>query len=180
MCAIIIYRKVRVASWLPNNEEDHPDVVAVLKNYPQNIDLYPFQLHNVDPNTKLDFSGIEIYERFHGLTLKDIVTCLVSSYCGTVGVEFTHIENIKQRRWLESKIENELGPRNWSSCDTDDEKLHILQSLLRCDTMGKFLNKKFPSSKVFGIEGCESVIPGLNGVLEAASTYGLESVEMGN
>ena len=113
------------------------------------------------------------------MALKDIVTCLINSYCRSVGVEFTHIENVKQRRWIESKIEDDLGMKSWSSCQTDEDKLSILNSLVRGDTMGKFLNKKFPSSKVFGIEGCEAVLPGLDGVLQAASVYGLESVEMG-
>jgi len=57
--------------------------------------------------------------------------------------------------------------------------LITLNRLMRSDHLEKFLGSKFPSAKRFGIEGCESLIPGLWAIVEAAVPLGLEGIEMG-
>jgi 2-oxoglutarate dehydrogenase E1 component len=43
----------------------------------------------------------------------------------------------------------------------------------------RFLATKFPSSKRFGLEGCDAVIPALHAFTRAAAVYGCERVELG-
>lgn len=50
---------------------------------------------------------------------------------------------------------------------------------MSCDLTAQFLNEKFSAAKVFGIEGCESLIPGIHALFQSASAHGMESVEMG-
>mmetsp|Transcript_3340 Transcript_3340/g.4762 ORF Transcript_3340/g.4762 Transcript_3340/m.4762 type:complete len:903 (+) Transcript_3340:426-3134(+) len=66
----------------------------------------------------------------------------------------------------------------WTLSKVSD-KMRIFELLLRTDHTATFLNKRFPNAKVFGIEGCESLIPGLWGILEEVSKLGCEGIEMG-
>jgi len=75
-------------------------------------------------------------------------------------------------------VENDLGPRGWAGLSEDNQIL-VLKQLISTDLTATFLNEKFPAAKVFGIEGCESLIPGIHALLQSASAQGMESVEMG-
>lgn len=172
----------RSNSWLPRDASEHPDVVRLLRNYSTKgiLDFDPFDLQNeIQPNAVFQLNG-ELKERGQEnkwWSLEELVKSLVSTYCSTVGVEFSHIESDRQRMWLEEKAE-ERGARGWSLVERE-EKLQVLKHLMRVDHTAKFLTKTFPSSKVFGIEGCEALIPGLWGILQTASSLGCEAIEMG-
>jgi 2-oxoglutarate dehydrogenase E1 component len=79
----------------------------------------------------------------------------------------------EERDWLQDYIEG------WRNKVTIEDKREALNRLSRCDLMGKYISEKFPSTKVFGIEGCEVLIPGLAAMLRTASRGGVEVVELG-
>ncbi len=95
-----------------------------------------------------------------------------------IGVEYQHVSNDYQRQWLENKIEKEYGKVRWKY-DTNDQKLKILNSLIRTNHTALFLKKYFPASKVFGLEGCESLVPGLLSLVNAAASENVIAIELG-
>jgi 2-oxoglutarate dehydrogenase complex dehydrogenase (E1) component-like enzyme len=104
-----------ISSWLPENLDDHPDVVRMLRNYPI-VDLSIFGLENVDKTVRYDI-GDELsrksVEGSTAWTVPEIVEALIQTYCGNVGAEYLHIETESQRDWLKNKIEGEYGPSQW-------------------------------------------------------------------
>ena len=62
---------------------------------------------------------------------------------------------------------------------TSSELIRALDHLIRCDIASNVISQKLPSAKVFGIEGCEVLIPGMYAIMETASALGMENVEMG-
>lgn len=117
-------------------------------------------------------------------TIEELCELLKQSYCGSVGVEYAHVEDDEQRRWLHHKIEGQLGPNKWRLPQTDyassvEKRTRNLSQLMNCHYTAKFFAEKFPNSKVFGIEGCESLLPGLWSILETGTTLGVENVEVG-
>lgn len=85
----------RIASWLPSKVEEFPDVIQLLKNYPYPLDLRPFKLDMVSLGDKVDLGKSDQYGKFNDLTLRELVASLTDCYCGSVGVEYSHIENSK-------------------------------------------------------------------------------------
>jgi 2-oxoglutarate dehydrogenase E1 component len=165
-------------SWLPNNPEEHPDIVRLLRNYPQMIDLTPFDLQNV-PMDKRFCIGPEIKSTIQAnWTIPEIIHQLSRTYCGHVGVEFMHIQNETQREWLEDRIERDLGPSQWK-LHRNEDRVDALSQLVMIERFLKFLGKKYPGAKVFGVEGCEAMIPGLNALLQTATSMGVEGIVMG-
>jgi 2-oxoglutarate dehydrogenase E1 component len=170
----------RRLTWLPDNKKDHPDVVQLFKNYPDSLNLEPFKLECVPVDIPHNIDG-ELFtqdpRKFW--TITELITFLKQIYCGSVGVEFLHIENIVHRDWLVGQFEGNMGIKNWSCISTKEDKMKIWKHLMETNNSAAFLNKKYPSAKVFGIEGCDSLIPGLFGLLEISNELGVEAIEIG-
>lgn len=106
-------------------------------------------------------------------SLRDILQMLRRCYCGTIGIEYRHILSKVEKDWISERIEKEFSPF------AVEQKRTILRDLADAELFEKFLAIKFPTSKRFGLEGAESLIPGLQALLERGSDLGLENVVIG-
>ena len=78
-------------------------------------------------------------------------------YADTVAVEFNNVSDREQRLWLQQHIEVHLAHRQPL---TVGESERLLQGLVEAEQFEKFLQNQFRSSKRFGLEGCEVLVPG--------------------
>lgn len=109
------------------------------------------------------------------MTLREILASLEQIYCGTIGYEYTHIPDRAQCDWLRARIEVPQ-PFRFDA----DEKRRILDRLTWADAFERFVASKFPGEKRFGLEGAESLIPGLKAMIDrVVETAGVEHVVMG-
>ena len=174
------HRFERKLAWLPSDKSKHPDVLRFLRSANGNgeHDFSIFHLDNI-PRDKHFYMGDEFkVTNKYNWTLNELVSCLKDAYCGSVGVESSHIENDTHRKWLQEKVEGQYGPKNWNLA-TPQQQLRSLKRLLRSDHTALYLGDKFKFAKIFGIEGCESLVPGLLAMLEEAAGSGTEAVEFG-
>ncbi len=109
------------------------------------------------------------------LTVGEIVERLERTYCGSIGVEFMHINDTATRAWLFERFERSGGRIELSK----PEKAHLLEQLIRAEMFERFLGKRYPGEKRFSLEGSESLIPLLDRLLEKASDLGVEEVVIG-
>lgn len=108
------------------------------------------------------------------VTLRMIVNQLRQTYCGTLGVEYMHIGNTDKCNWIRERVEN---PR-WQHYDKE-KKQHIYERLCFADTFENFLAQKFNTTKRFGLDGVESIVPGLKDAIDRASELGAHSFVLG-
>ncbi|KAI7872671.1 oxoglutarate dehydrogenase, E1 component [Spinellus fusiger] len=108
------------------------------------------------------------------LTLSEIMEVLKKIYCGSIGIEYIHIPDRAQCDWIRSRIENPQ-PYNYSV----DEKRMILDRLTWSDSFERFVASKYPSEKRFGLEGGESLIPGMKALIDRSVDLGVESIVIG-
>ncbi|MFG1809453.1 multifunctional oxoglutarate decarboxylase/oxoglutarate dehydrogenase thiamine pyrophosphate-binding subunit/dihydrolipoyllysine-residue succinyltransferase subunit [Streptomyces sp. NPDC049040] len=107
------------------------------------------------------------------MKLRDILGVLRDSYCRTVGVEFMHIQDPKQRKWIQDRIERpHAKPER-------EEQLRILRRLNAAEAFETFLQTKYVGQKRFSLEGGESVIPLLDAVIDAAAESRLDETVIG-
>ncbi len=106
-------------------------------------------------------------------TLREILGLLRDSYCRTVGAEYMHLQDPRQRRWLQERLESGYArtPR--------EDQLRILRRLNAAEAFETFLQTKFVGQKRFSLEGGESLIPLLDAVLSRAAEGGLDEVCIG-
>ncbi|KAJ3216898.1 2-oxoglutarate dehydrogenase E1 component [Dinochytrium kinnereticum] len=118
--------------------------------------------------------GFLANERAKSLTLREIVSRLKQTYCGSIGIEYGHINDRAACDWLRQKFEVPVR-YNYSKA----EKLVILDRLMWSDSFERFVATKYPSEKRFGLEGCESLIPGMKAMIDRSVELGVNSVVMG-
>jgi len=107
------------------------------------------------------------------MKLRDVLGVLRDSYCRNVGIEYMHIQDPAQRRWIQERVEKKAVPHDRAL------QLHVLHKLNAAEAFESFLQTKFVGQKRFSLEGGESVIPMLDSVLSGAATAGLDEVVIG-
>ena len=107
------------------------------------------------------------------MKLGDILGVLRDAYCRTIGVEYMHIQEPDQKRWIQEQVEG--VPSNLDP----DEQRWILDRLNAAEALEQFLNTKYIGQKRFGLEGGESAIPLVDAVIDQAATDGLSQVVIG-
>ncbi|XP_058099090.1 uncharacterized protein LOC131243620 [Magnolia sinica] len=107
-------------------------------------------------------------------TLRSILTRLEQAYCGTIGYEYMHIPDREKCNWLRDKIET-VEPRKY---DHDRRKV-ILDRLIWSTQFENFLATKWTAAKRFGLEGGETLIPGMKEMFDRAADLGVESIVIG-
>ena len=109
-------------------------------------------------------------------TLREILDILQRAYCGKVGTEYRHIQSKEEKLWLREQIRREfVDPK---PIDAEIKK-RILWKLISAEQFERFLNTKYLGQKRFSIEGCETIIPLLDQLIERAGDLGIEDITMG-
>ena len=107
------------------------------------------------------------------MKLDDLLGVLRDAYCRTIGVEYMHIQDTDEQRWIQSKMEGV------TYTPTLDKKLRILERLNAAEAFEKFLATKYVGTKRFGLEGAESMIPMVDEILCSAADDGMHGVVFG-
>ena len=106
-------------------------------------------------------------------TLDEILHTLRDAYCRTLGVEYMHIQDPEQKRWIQQHVEGV------STALAPDEQSHILGRLNAAEVFERFLHSRYVGQKRFGLEGAESAIVLLDTILDEAVREGLHEAVMG-
>jgi 2-oxoglutarate dehydrogenase, E1 component len=107
------------------------------------------------------------------MKLREVLGVLRDSYCRRVGIEYMHIQDPEERRWIQERVERKYEK------PTRDEQKHILNRLNAAEAFETFLQTKYVGQKRFSLEGGESLIPLLGEILEASAEHGLDEVVIG-
>jgi 2-oxoglutarate decarboxylase len=105
--------------------------------------------------------------------LRDVLSVLRDAYCRHVGVEYTHILEPEQQKWIQERVEVKHDK------PTVAEQKYILSKLNAAEAFETFLQTKYVGQKRFSLEGAESVIPMMDAVLDQAAEHGLDEVVIG-
>jgi multifunctional 2-oxoglutarate metabolism enzyme len=109
----------------------------------------------------------------HRMKLGDLLHLLRDAYCRSVGIEYMHIQDPAEKRWIQEHVEGVTVEMS------TEEKRHILGRLNAAEALERFLGTKYLGQKRFGIEGAESAIPVLDAVLSEAADSHKDAVMMG-
>ena len=108
------------------------------------------------------------------LTLREILSKLQQAYCGPIGYEYMNIPDRDKCNWLREKIET-AKPRDYDK----DRRLVMLDRLIWSTQFENFLATKWATAKRFGLEGGETLIPGMKEMFDRAAALGVENIVIG-
>jgi len=112
---------------------------------------------------------------FDQVSVRELVEVLQSNYCGTIGIEYMHINDLDERRFLQERIEGKGSAVQF----TAEGKQAILAKVIEGEQWEKFLAKKYVGTKRFGLDGGESAIPALESVIKYGGQLGIEEIAVG-
>ena len=128
------------------------------------------------------FAGLEDKEVFVGgvfgfewVKIGTLYEILRATYCGNVGLEYMHIADTEERRFLQDKFEKPEDTIQF----TPEGKKAILQAVIRGEEYENFLGKKYVGTKRFGLDGGESMIPALEAVIKHGGSAGVREIVYG-
>jgi len=140
---------------------------------PADLSINHYGLTDADLDTT--FRTGELFIGKDEATLREIHDALRSTYCGTIGSEFTHIVDSEQRKWFAQRLESVRGRPAFSA----EVKGHLLERLTAAEGLEKYLGTKYPGTKRFGLEGGESLIPLLDEIIQRCGSYGTKEIVIG-
>ncbi|MDP2620129.1 MAG: 2-oxoglutarate dehydrogenase E1 component [Hyphomicrobiales bacterium] len=108
-------------------------------------------------------------------SIRQMLAILKRTYCSTIGVEFMHISEPDQKRWIQERIE---GPDKGVGF-TPEGKKAILNKLIEAESFEKFLDLKYTGTKRFGLDGGESMVPALEQIIKRGGHLGVEEIVIG-
>ncbi len=107
------------------------------------------------------------------MKLGDILGVLRDAYCRTIGIEYMHIADPVEKRWIQEQVET-------PAVRFDRDTLHhVLERLSTAEAFEKFLAARYVGQKRFGLEGAESAVPILDAILNDAADGGVERSVIG-
>jgi len=112
---------------------------------------------------------------FETATVREIVDVLQRTYCGHIGFEYMHINEVEERRFIQERIEKPEDTVQF----TPEGKQSILQKVIHAEQWEKFLAKKYVGTKRFGLDGGEGAVPALEAVIKYGGQYGVTEIDVG-
>jgi 2-oxoglutarate dehydrogenase E1 component len=108
-------------------------------------------------------------------SLRQILERLRNTYCRTIGVEFTHVQDPGRKGWLQHRLEADQNTPRFKP----EERLRILEKLSAAELFERFIHTKFLGQKRFSLEGAESLIPLLDTAVEESARLGVREIVFG-
>ncbi|KAI5821384.1 thiamine diphosphate-binding protein [Pyronema omphalodes] len=145
---------------------------------PRELELEHYQFTEKDLDDEFTL-GPGILPRFATegrtkMTLREIIAACEKIYCSSIGIEYVHIPDRDQCDWLRERLEIPT-PYKYNQ----DEKRRILDRLIWSSSFESFLSTKYPNDKRFGLEGCESLVPGMKALIDRSVDHGVKDIIIG-
>lgn len=118
---------------------------------------------------------IDGYLGLDSATPRQMLDILKRTYCTTIGIEFMHISNPDEKAWLQERMEGaDKGVKF-----TPEGKKAILSKLIEAEAFERFLHKRYPGTKRFGLDGGEAAAPALEQIIKRGGALGVEEIVIG-
>jgi len=134
--------------------------------------LEEFGLSEADLGKTFDMGS---YQGPNCNTLRELFDSLNKIYCSSLGVEYMHIPNLEERKWIQTKIET----MTMETENTPEYKKWLLQRLTAAEVFEKFLHNKYVGQKRFSLEGSDTLIPLLNVLIEHSGKHAMKRICLG-
>ncbi len=167
--AIMMIRAYRIRGHLSANL-DPLGIEPKVENPELEPSSYGFTEADYDRPIFLDYVlGLE------SSSIREILAILRRTYCGNLGVQFMHISDPQEKAWLQERIEG----KDKEIVFTAEGKIAILKKLIEGEGFERFLHKRFPGTKRFGLDGAEAMVPALEQIIKRGGALGVDEIVIG-
>ncbi|WP_299739763.1 2-oxoglutarate dehydrogenase E1 component [uncultured Roseobacter sp.] len=151
-------------------------------------DLDPLGMREMTPHPELDpksygFTEADMdrpifIDKVLGLetaSMREILSIVKRTYCGTFALQYMHISNPEEAGWLKERIEGFGKEVSF----TREGRKAILAKLVEAEGFEKFLHVKYMGTKRFGLDGGESLVPAMEQIIKRGGALGVRDIVIG-
>jgi 2-oxoglutarate dehydrogenase E1 component len=109
------------------------------------------------------------------MQLQEVFSKLKTTYCGTIGIEYMHVNSTQEKQWFQSRFESSCGRGVYSA----QEKRRILKDLIVADGLERYLGTRYVGQKRFSLEGGDSLIPMMKEMIRVAGYSAVKEIPVG-
>jgi 2-oxoglutarate dehydrogenase E1 component len=150
------------------------DPLGLVKNEMiKDLDPFYHELGGADLDANFNVGSFAVGNET--MILKDLLASLKRTYCGSLGVEYMHITDIKEKQWIQTRIESSRSHPSFSH----EAKHRFLEELTAAEGLERYIGSKFPGAKRFSLEGGDSFVPMLKEVIRRSGEQGAKEVVIG-
>lgn len=149
------------------NPLSHPE-----GDFENRLALAAFGFSEADLNQFCPTCGLMARER---APLFEILQTLQAIYANKTGYEVYGTLPADEQKWFTQEIENTQSSRDLSI----EEKQMILEELSKSELFETFMHTKYVGQKRFSLEGAETLIPMLEGLIEQGADLGVDTFVIG-
>ena len=143
------------------------------RSHVPSLELSYHELADADMN-KTFFAG-NYFANGSSMTLKDILTALQETYCGSIGIEYMHISNNEETEWLQKTLESVRGRARFDP----EHRLAILKNLIAADGLERYLGTRYVGQKRFSLEGGDAMIPMMKEIIHQGGLDKVNEIVIG-
>ena len=142
------------------------------KHYHPELNPETYGFKKEDRNRKIFLDNVLGFEY---ATVNEILEILLKTYCAKIGIEFMHMSDPEEKKWIQERIEGKGKEANF----TTEGKKAILKKLIEAEGFENYCHTKFVGTKRFGLDGCESLIPALEQIVKVGGNLGVKEIKIG-
>ena len=142
------------------------------KHYHPELNPETYGFKKEDRNRKIFLDNVLGFEY---ATVNEILEILLKTYCAKIGIEFMHMSDPEEKKWIQERIEGKGKEANF----TIEGKKAILKKLIEAEGFENYCHTKFVGTKRFGLDGCESLIPALEQIVKVGGNLGVKEIKIG-
>jgi len=140
---------------------------------PEDFDLNFHDLAEDDLDQEYDTGSLAF--GLSRMSLREIRELCEAVYCGPLGIEYMHITNTTEKRWLQERLET----RPVRPAASNEFRKHILQRLTAAEGLERYLHTRFVGQKRFSLEGGEALIPAVQELIQQCGAIGVKEIVIG-
>lgn len=123
----------------------------------------------------LDIALSDIDVPLNVTTIEQLDQRLKKIYCGAIGLDTSSMRDASRRQWLIARLERELLAPEASR----DQAASIHRRLTHAEEWERNVQRTYPKAKRFSLEGCESLLPLMDTLVDMAGTHGVGKLFLG-
>jgi 2-oxoglutarate dehydrogenase E1 component len=141
---------------------------------PQVLELEYFGLGPADLDAEF-FTASRTQAVPQRMKLRQILEQLETIYGGSIGAEFAHMSESRERLWLQDQFQSGRLLQRF----TAEEKRNILWQLTAAEGLERYLHTRYVGQKRFSLEGGDTLLPLLDDLIQSCGGARIEEVVIG-
>ncbi|MDR3159604.1 MAG: 2-oxoglutarate dehydrogenase E1 component [Zoogloeaceae bacterium] len=170
---VVVLQMINAYRFLGNRRADLDPLKHKERPFVPELELSHYKLSDADLNRTFHTGSFRMGSEY--APLARILEAAKATYCGSIGVEYMYLTEIREKRWIQERLE----PIRARGAYSAEDKKRLLERVTAAETLERYLHTKYVGQKRFSLEGGESLIASMDELIRVAGVQGVQEIVIG-